>query len=418
MACAASGIPGLFETGERVFVPGSASAPVDILKWLEEVPERSAGLELTTTLIAGINRFDVARLHPTARTAGNFMQSDFREPQRQGRFRYLPITYAGFVRYVREIYQPDAAIAVVSPPNAAGEVSLGLSVEMTALCLARARRTIAVVNSRMPFLARSERLPLSSFDVVLHSDTELPTYGGASQGGDAETIASHVASLVDDGAALQVGLGKVPDAILRAVLDRRRLRIHSGIVSDGVIGLAQAGALDSGFPHAVCGIVGTRRLYDWAESQDLIRVQGCDQTHDPARIAGIDGFIAINSALTVDLFGQCDLETAAGRTVSSFGGAPDFARGARNSRGGLSIVALPATYLSPAGVASRVVPRLGPENMVSIARYDVDVVATEYGLADLRGRSVYERAEALIDVAAPEFRAELRDRWAEILERI
>jgi acyl-CoA hydrolase len=408
----------LFSPGMKVFVPGSASEPVDALRWLESDLARSEGIELTTTLIAGVNRLDLSRLHPSARLVGNFTQADFRQPQREGRYRHLPITYAGLARYVRETYEPDVAFCHVSRPDADGQVSMGLSVEMTALCLGKARRKVAVVNPNMPFVPKSVSFPLSGFDHVLVSETPLATYDNGPPSDDAVAIAGHLSALIGDGATLQTGLGKVPDAMLRALLDRRGLRLHSGIISDGVVALANAGALDPGHPHVTCGILGTVALYDWAGRQDLLAVRGCDYTHDPARVAGIERLVAINSALAVDLFGQCDLETAGGRIISSFGGAPDFARGARNSRGGISVIAVPATYRASGGAASRIIARLGPDNLVSIPRNDVDVVATEFGLADLRGKSLYERAEALIEVAAPQFRAELRDQWNEISARI
>lgn len=404
--------------GASVFVPGSASEPSDLLRWLEGDVARSRGLELTTTLISGINRLDIASLHPTAMLVGNFMQPDFRRPQREGRYRHLPLTYAGLARHVRETYRPDVAFCLVSPPDADGRVSMGLSVEMTALCLERAKRKVAVINRNMPFVPRSVAFPLSYFDHVLESDAPLATYDNGPPSAEALAIAAHLAPLIGDGATLQTGLGKVPDAILRALPDRKRLRIHSGMVSDGVADLARAGALDADHVHATCTILGTPSLYEWAGRQDVLAVRGCDYTHDPARVAAIERFTAINSALAVDLFGQCDLETAAGRIVSSFGGAPDFARGARNARGGLSVIAAPATFRTAAGAASRIVARLGSENLVSIPRNDVDVVVTEFGLADLRGKSVHERAEALVEIAAPEFRGELRDQWRETAEKI
>lgn len=408
----------LFFPGARVFIPGSASEPVDLLRWLEADPSRSRNVELTTTLIPGVNRLDLTRLHPSLRLVGNFMQPDFRQPQREGRYRHLSLTYSGLANHMRDSYRPDVVFCLVSPPDASGRVSLGLSVEVTALCLAGARRKVAVINSNMPFVPRSVAVSLADFDHVLESDAPLSTYDLGPSNPEAQRIAGYVASLIGDDVTLQTGLGKVPNAVLRALLDRRRLRLHSGMASDGVAALAEAGCLDPDHVHMTCTILGTTALYDWAGRQDLLAVAGCDHTHDPARVAGIERFVAVNSALAIDLFGQCDLEMAGGRLVSSFGGAPDFARGARNSRGGISIVAAPATYNVSGKLASRIIPQMGPDNLVSIPRNDVDVVVTEFGIADLRGRSVPERAEALIEIAAPSFRSQLTDQWREIFQRI
>jgi acyl-CoA hydrolase len=413
-----SALDRLLRPGDKVYVAGSAAEPTDVFAWLQQDPARSAGLEITSSLVPGINRFEVDRLHPSAKLVAPFMQSGFRVAHRQGRFVQLPLSYSGVARYIQDFYEPDIAFCVVSPPDEKGYVSMGLSVEFTQLCLAKAARKVAVINSNMPFMPTSVSLSLACFDAILETSASLPAYDTGTLNDEACAMAAHVASLIEDGSALQVGLGKVPQAIMRALVGHKGLRIHSGMLSDGIVQLAESGALDLDFDHMTCVLVGTQQLYDWAANQDLISVRGCDQTHDPLRIATIERFVAVNSALTVDLFGQCDLETAGGRVVSGAGGAPDFSRGARHSRGGISVIAVPSTYPGPGGVATRIVPQLGSNNLVAVARGDVDVIATEHGLADLRGKSVNDRAEAIISVAAPEFRAELESGWRDIRYRM
>jgi acyl-CoA hydrolase len=190
------------------------------------------------------------------------------------------------------------------------------------------------------------------------------------------------------------------------------------MLSDSVIALAEREALDPDWPHTCCVLLGAPALYRWAAMQDVIRVRGCEVTHDPARLANIDRLVAVNSALAVDLFGQCDLEVANGRAVGGAGGAPDFARGARHAKNALSVIALPSSYSSSGSPASRIVPRLGASNIVSIPRTDVDAIVTEHGVADFRGRSVHERAEALIAIAAPAHREDLATAWSEIRAKI
>ncbi|MBX3539399.1 MAG: hypothetical protein KF735_17270 [Chelatococcus sp.] len=404
--------------GSHVYLPGSAGAPSDLVTALELDPERSRGVSLTTSFVPGINTLDLDRLHPTARVSGLFMQPGFRNAQRDGRFRHMPMSYHGFVKHVDERLVPTLAVVTVSLPDDQGRVSLGAAVEFTPQVLARATRRVAVVNANMPFVSGAPTMPLAAFDLWVESSAPIPIYEPGTSGGEALAIARHIATLVRDGAALQVGLGKVPDALFGLLHDRRRLRLHSGMLSDGAIALAEKGLLDPDFRHVTCVLVGSRRLYDWSATQDLVAVQPCSVTHDPRNLAAIDGLVAVNSALTVDLLGQCDLETAGGRAVSGVGGAPDFARGARQAPGGLSIVALPSTYAKGGEAVSRIVPRLGAGHIASIARTDVDVIVTEHGIADLRGRSVPERAEALIAIAAPAHQPDLMTAWRAIQEKL
>jgi acyl-CoA hydrolase len=188
---------------------------------------------------------------------------------------------------------------------------------------------------------------------------------------------------------------------------RRELRLHSGLLSDAAVRLLDSGALAAGFRHTATALVGTRALYDWAATHEDFQLLGCDQTHSLQTLASLKRFVAVNTALEVDLFGQCNLEVAVKHAVSGAGGAPDFARAAKVSAGGLSIVALPAT----AGKHSRVVAQLGNNAVASLQRTDVDVIVTEHGEADLRGRSVHERAERIIQIAAPQFREDLTAQW-------
>jgi 4-hydroxybutyrate CoA-transferase len=192
------------------------------------------------------------------------------------------------------------------------------------------------------------------------------------------------------------------------------MRFHSGMLSDGLLALHESGALDLDFPHTTCVLVGSPALYERLADFSPLRITGCDVTHDAAVISALDRFIAVNSAIEVDLFGQCNLEHIGGAAVSGIGGAPDFARAARASAGGMSIVALNARHKSD----SRVVSVLTPPGIASLPRCDVDYVITEFGIARLAGKSVHERANALIEVAAPEFRAALSSQWEAIAARL
>jgi acyl-CoA hydrolase len=403
------------QPGESLYLPGSAGEPTALLAALSRRPERTVGVRILTSAVPGINKLPLDALDPSAEMTGLFMQPDFRKAQRDGRFRHLPLSFAGFVKHVRERVDVDTCVVQVSPPDAAGQCSLGAAVEFTALVQGRSRRTLGLLNHNMPAIPGAARLPFSALDLVCEVDTDLPTYDVGAPSTEASAIAAHVAALVEDGSALQAGLGKVPEALYGLLHDRRRLRLQSGMLSDGALKLQQAGALDPDFRHMSCVWVGTAQLYRILQDVDGFAVLGCDVTHDVRRLADADSFVAVNSALSVDIFGQANLEHAGGRAVSGVGGAPDFAQAARLSRGGISVVALPAVF--GAQPRSRIVPRLR-DDLVSLPRHMVDVVITEYGVADLRGGTVFERAEALIAIAAPSFRHGLEHAWNDIKQQL
>jgi acyl-CoA hydrolase len=401
-----------FRTGERIFVPGGSGAPGSIGAALFAEP----GLRITTSYVPGVNRLDAEHLGRDSVISGLFMFPALADAQRSGAFRHLPMSYGATSRWLQEQEPHDSCIVQVSTPGSDGRVSLGPAAEFTPGVLRRARRIIAVVNPRVPKIVDAPSLALRDCAVILQQDEPLTCYGAGEVDAVSARVAARVAPLISDGNALQLGLGKVPSALTRFLRDRRGLRLHSGMLSDGLMDLAASGALAPDWQHVTTMLLGSARLYEWSAQQSSIRLRGCEYTHDAGRLAAIGGFISVNTALSVDLFGQCNLETASGRALSGAGGAPDFARAARLSPGGLSIVALPAAIAGNQG--SRIVAKLCPGSVVTLPRTDVDIVVTDEGTADLRGRSVPERAEALIAVAPPAARAELSDQWREILARL
>ncbi len=401
--------------GELVYIPGSAGEPTPLLDlWLDD-PDRTQGVQFLTSFVPGINAFDVDRLHSSAVVTGLFMQPALQAAQAAGRFRHLPLGYSGFVRHLREHPGVDTCVVHVTPPDRSGRCSLGPAVEFTALVQARSRRTIALVNPLLPPMPGAVSLDFAGFDAVAEVDFAPKGYVVGAPNRTALAIAGHIAVFVGDGCVLQVGLGRVPDALMAMLHERRGLGLHSGMLADSALDLWDAGALDPGFRHASCVWVGTPALYERLRGRDGPAVLGCDVTHDLRLLASFERFCAVNSALSVDLFGQANLEIADGQAVSGIGGAADFARGARLSPGGLSIVALPSSF--ERGMRSRIVPRLG-DGIASLSRIDIDVVVTEHGAADLRGRCVHGRAEALIEVADPAFRSSLTDAWRDVRARL
>jgi 4-hydroxybutyrate CoA-transferase len=405
----------VIDGNKSIYLPGSSGAPTEFVSSLLRNPGCARNLEILTSYVPGINSLDIDQFPPGTRITGLFMQPSLCEAQREGRYRALPVSYAGFVRHVLDRVLIDLCVIQVSPPDEQGNCSLGPAVEFMPVVLSKSRKVLALINAQTPRIPGAPTLPYHAFDYVCEVDSPLPQY--ITEGDQAtHAIATHIAPLVRDGSVLQVGLGKVPMALSGLLCDRRNLRLHSGMLSDGLIDLQEAGALDPNFQHTACVLVGSKQLYQWATDFEQLRIAGCEVTHNPHTLLDLDRFVAVNSALEVDLFGQCNLEHANGRAISGAGGAPDFARAARLSRGGRSIVALNATYNS--GKGSRIVPCLSNMAITTLPRTDIDHVVTEFGMANLCGKSVHERAEAIISVSAPAFREELSQAWSQIAARL
>lgn len=408
-------LPEAVEPGGRIFVPGSSGAPLAFMQALQTCPEHSRGLRLLTSYVPGINPLNIDTLHASVEVSGLFMQPNLAEAQREGRYRHLPLSYAGFTRYLSDELDIDLLVVQVAPPDEHGRCSLGPAVEFVPAALAKSRKILALINPSTPSIPGAAYLNASCFDYHCEVDTPLPVYA-TNLDPAAQTIAKHIASLINDGSTIQIGLGRVPAALCEALTSHRRIRLYSGMLSDGFLQLADAGALDESFNHRTTVLLGSPELYRRAADIPNLQVLGCETIHDARALIAQDSLVTINSALEVDLFGQCNLEHAAGRGVSGAGGAPDFARAAKLSRGGRSIIALNASL--PGSKRSRIVSCLSSPGIASLGRVDIDCVVTEYGVAHLTGASVHERAAAIIAIADPQFREQLSADWHQISARL
>jgi acetyl-CoA hydrolase len=322
----------------------------------------------------------------------------------------LPCAYSQIPDLLRGgALQVDVVMLQVSPPDARGFHSLGLANDLLLAALDVARVVIAEVNPGVPRSHGGRQLHAREIDMAVPAAYPPLQIASTTATETERHIGARVAALIDDGATLQLGLGGVANSVLGQLADRRDLGIHSGIVGDGLVDLAESGALtnrrktlDRGV--SISGLLmGSQRLYDFAHENPRLCLRGSHYTHAPDVLRALERFVAINSAIEVDLTGQINAEVAAGQYVGAVGGAPDFTRAALHSRGGIPIIALPAT----AGVRSRIVSRLsGP---VSTPRCDAGVVVTEFGVADLRGLPLKARVKRMIDIAAPQHRAELEE---------
>lgn len=311
----------------------------------------------------------------------------------------------------------DVAMVQVSPADADGNHSLGLIGDHVPAAVAKARVVIAEVNDRVPFVP-GEMLHVSRIDVAVHVSRDPVEVAGTAVASTDEVIARHAAAYIGDGSVLQIGIGGVPDAILRLLRDRKDLGIHSGMLGDGVVDLIEAGVVTNARKTIDRGVsingafIGTRRLYDWAHRNAAVRLCSTAYTHDAAVLAQLDQLVTINSALEVDLTGQVNAEQSGDAYLGGTGGQVDFVRAGARSPGGYSIIALPAT--AKGGTISKIVPALsGP---VTAARSEVDVIVTEFGAAELKGQTLAERARRLAAIAHPDFREEL-DRAAHVIRQ-
>lgn len=303
------------------------------------------------------------------------------------------------------LVRADVVLIQVPPADEEGFHSLGVSVDYLADAVRVARVVLAEVNDQCPVTAGPVRIHRSRLAATVHTSRPLVTLPAPRAGEVERRIADRVAGLVPDGATIELGIGGLASAVGAALTGHRELRVHTGLIGDWLVDLAERGSLTRG-PGAVavgCTALGTERLYRWIDRNPAVELRPVTLTHGIAELARLPGYVAVNSALEVDLTGQVNAETVGGRYVGGIGGQVDFLRGAAASTGGLAVVALPST--ARRGTRSRVVAALdGP---VTSARADVDVVVTEHGVADLRGRSLRERTAAMLRVADPAFRDEL-----------
>jgi acyl-CoA hydrolase len=303
----------------------------------------------------------------------------------------------------------DVAFVQVSPADAAGNHSYGLSNDFVQAAVARARVVIAEVNECVPFTLGDAVLPAARIDCAVRV-ARMPVEVAASQIGETDQAIARIATgYVDDGAVIQVGIGAVPDAILRLLRDRRDLGVHSGMIGDGLVDLVEAGVITNARKPIDAGVsitallIGTRRLFDFADRNRMLGMRRSAYTHGEETLARLPRLVTINSAIEVDLTGQVNAEQSGAEYLGGTGGQVDYVRAGSRSAGGRSIIALPAT--AKGGTISRITAALcGP---VTTARSEVDVIVTEFGAAELKGQPLAERARRLVAIAHPDFREHL-----------
>jgi acyl-CoA hydrolase len=396
--------------GERqtVFIPGSSGEPVELTQLLARDSSLAPRVRFVTTFVPGINALNLAAAGGERRMQVFFHAPEYAEARRQGNVEYCPFSYSTIFRYLADpATRIDCMVLQVSEPDADGCCSLGPAVEFVAALLQRKCPILAVVNSGVPHIPGSLRLPMDAFECYAKSNVPPAEYDPGPPNAISDVIAGHVGGLIPAGATLQVGLGKVPSQLLQALGQRRDVSFHSGMLSDAVLAFAEGGVLRGGETFVTTVAVGSSSFYRCLARLPGLRIAGVDYTHDPGVLARIPRLFAVNGAIEVDILGQVNAEMVAGRYVSGPGGLPDFAHAARRCNGGLSVIALNSTDAS--GRRSKIVGAIEAGTPVTVPRHDVDAVVTEWGVALLRGCDLDERARRLIAVAHPDHRQSLQE---------
>ncbi len=398
--------------GQRVFIGTGCAQPGSLVRALAAQARRLTDVEIVQLLTFGdapYTRDDVVR---SFRINTFFIVDNVRGVVQRGLGDYTPIFLSDIPRLLCSGRLPlDAALIQVSPPDANDMCSLGISVDIVGCAIKNASLVIAQVNPRMPRTMGDSSVPRSDLDILVPADEPLVEAVWPEATEVTRRIAAYVAGLVEDGATLELGLGRIPLEVPRYLTDRKDLGMHTEVITDSVIDLIEAGCLTGARKTIDRGKVvtsfclGTRRLYDYIDENPAFAFHPTEYVNDPDVIGRQRGMTSVNVALEVDLTGQACADSVGGTFYSGIGGQADFIRGAARAPGGKSIIALPSTTTD--GSRSRIVTQMSAGAGVVTTRGDVQYVVTEYGVAYLHGKSVQERALALISIAHPDFRARL-----------
>ena len=402
------------ESGQRVFLTGNCSVPKQILAALVKRAHVLNDVEMVQVLTFGPDDYVAPELEGHLRVNTLFISDNIRQAVNEGRADFTPCFLSEIPGlFLRRHLPLDVAVIHVTPPDEHGFCSFGVEVSVTKPAAQAARIVIAEVNAQMPRTLGDSFIHVSKLDYIVPVDYPLAETRMSEPTELSKCIATHIARLIPDGATLQTGIGAIPDAVLAQLGMHQHLGIHTELFSDGVIDLVERGIIDgerkSLHPGKVISsfMIGTKRLYDFVHDNPIVEMHPSEYTNDPFIVAQNDRMVAINSAIEVDLTGQVCADSIGTRLYSGVGGQVDFIYGASRSKGGVPIIALPATCTVKGQRASKIVPTLKTGAGVVTSRNHVHYVVTEYGTADLYARTIRQRARALIDVAAPEFRAEL-----------
>jgi acyl-CoA hydrolase len=402
----------LIRSGDRIYIHEAAMAPHELL---EALARRAPELHDVQTFSL---HTEGPAPHASPEVAGHirhnalFIGSNVRAAVNEGRADYTPVFLSDIPALITYgPLKPDVALIQVSPPDDHGFCRLGMSIACARAAVDTAPVVIAMVNKQVPETMGNSAVHISRFSAMVEVDRPLPTLQPPALGPIEQAIGQHVAELIPDRATLQMGIGAIPDATLACLTDREDLGIHTEMFSDGLLALANLGVITNRFKPTwrnrvvTSFAVGSQNVVNFVHGNPFVEFHPSDIVNDTREIRQIDGMIAINSAIEIDLTGQIVADSIGSRFYSGIGGQMDFMRGARLANDGKAIIALPST--AKGGAMSRIVPQIAAGAGVVTTRGHVQYVATEYGIVNLDGKSVRRRAELLIEIAHPDMRPDL-----------
>jgi acyl-CoA hydrolase len=402
----------IIESGNRVYIHGSAQTPTCLLKALAKQAHRLRDVELVFITVYGDIQVDKPEYSDSFKINSLFVSASIRAAVNEGRADYVPVFLSEIPDlFNRNILPIDVALVQVSPPDKHGYCSLGVSVDVARSAVNTAKHVIASINPNVPRTHGDGVIHISQFDSMVYCGEPLFENKYSDKIGATELkIAQYIAEMIDDGSTLQMGIGAIPDAVLRSLTNHKDLGMHTEMCSDGIIELYEKGVINNRCKqiHPNKGVsafaLGTRRLYDFLDDNPAIHFLDIDYVNDPHVIRRNNKMVAINSAIEVDITGQVCADSIGTYQYSGVGGQMDFMRGAALSVGGKPIIALPSRTAK--GVP-RIVPFLKQGAAVTTTRAHMHYVVTEYGVAYLFGKNLRQRAKALIDIAHPDDRETL-----------
>jgi 4-hydroxybutyrate CoA-transferase len=406
------------KSGMKVFVHGAAATPTPLLSALCKRQDLS-DVRLYHLHVSG----DIPFADPSQKgrlfSISLFTGEALRKPIEEGRADFMPIFLADIPRlFTSGVIRLDAAIIQLSTPDRHGICTLGTSVDAAKAAAGSAPLLIAEINDQMPRTHGNTAVRFDRVNAFIHTDRPLIEHHGSPETDVEARIGEIIAGLVEDGSTLQTGIGTIPDAVLSRLSDKHELGVHTEMFSDRVIDLVEMGVITNRLKRVhpdritTSFVSGSKRLFDFVHDNPTVEFHPSDRTNDAALIRQNDKVVAINSALEIDLTGQVCADSLGHRIYSGIGGQMDFIHGAALSNGGKPVIALPATAAK--GTVSRIVPELKPGAGVVTTRGHVHWVVTEFGAVNLHGKTLRERGEALISIAHPDFRPELRKALANI----
>ena len=406
------------KSGDRVVIGHACGEPPTLIEALVVRAPELSNVEMVHMVAMGPAKFAQPGMEKSFRHNALFVGGATRKAVEEKRADFTPCFFSEIPRlFKNKILPVNVVLLQVTPPDENGFCSYGVSVDYTQPAAECAQLVIAQMNNCMPRTGGA-KIHLDAIDFIVEHDEPLIELKPPKIGEIEKTIGENVAGLIVDGATLQLGIGAIPDAVLLFLTDKKDLGIHSEMFSDGVVVLAEAGVITNRKKTINTGkfmatfLMGTKRLYDFVNNNPDVEMQSVDYINDPCVVGQHENMVSINSALQVDLMGEVNAEMIGSRQFSGVGGQVDFVRGASRSLNGKSIIALPST--AAGGKISRIACELDRGAAVTTSRNDVHYVVTEYGVADLRGKSLRERAKSLIAISHPDFRESLT---AEAIEK-